>query len=79
MGSSRMPFRHLANARFTIRGLMIAVAAIAGLLGLLHTWLELLLFAATVGLLSIPAMGLIVACGRPPAGECHRAGIVAGL
>jgi hypothetical protein len=82
MGSSRMPFPHLSNVRFTIRGLMIAVAAVAGLLGLLHTrpviWLPLL----AASLLNIPTVliCLVVDHDRPRGQRMPwRRGIAIGL
>ena len=82
MGPNRMPFRHRSSVRFTIRGLMIAVAAVAGLLALLRTWpvlLVLLCFLFLVNLL--PALiGLCVVCAQPLGGGQHwRPGVVAGL
>lgn len=77
-----MAFPHPGNMRFTIRGLMIAVAAIAGLLALLRTWPVLLLLAFVVLLANLMAalVALYVACTRAPGWTVPwRAGIIAGL
>ena len=82
MGPNRMLFRHRSGIRFTIRGLMIAVAAVAGVLGLLRTWPVLVMLLIVLVLLNLmPALiGLCVMWAQPPGWRLHwRPGVAVGL